>query len=77
MVEGVRLVEEAVKAGRVESVFHCSDALSSERSTALMTELKMRDIPIMEIDEKEMEILSDTVQNQRVVALATDRKSVV
>ncbi len=65
MVEGVRLVDEAVKAGRVESVFHCSDALSSERSTALMTELKMRDIPIMEIDEKEMEILSDTVQNQR------------
>ena len=71
MVEGVRLVEEAVKAGRVESVFHCSDALSSERSTALMTELKMSNIPIMEIDKKEMEILSDTVQNQGVVALAT------
>ena len=71
MVEGVRLVEEAVKAGRVESVFHCSDAFSSERSLALMTELKMKDIPIVEIDEKEMDILSDTVQNQGVVALAT------
>jgi len=71
MVEGVRLVEEAVKAGRVESVFHCSDAFSSERSMALMTELKMKDIPIVEIDEKEMDILSHTVQNQGVVALAT------
>ena len=71
MVEGVRLVEEAVKAGRVESVFHCSYAFSSERSKTLMAELKMRDIPIMKIDEKEIEMLSDTVQNQGVVALAT------
>ena len=65
------MVEEAVKAGMVDSVFHCSDSLSSDRSTDLMTELKMRGIPIKKIDEKEMEILSDTVKNQRLVALAT------
>ena len=71
LVEGLKLVEEAVKAGMVDSVFHCSDSLSSDRSTDLMTELKMRGIPIKKIDEKEMEILSDTVKNQRLVALAT------
>ena len=71
IVEGVRLVEEATRAGRVESVFHSPDAVSSERLATLMTELKKRDIPVMEIEEKDLNSLSDTVQNQGVVALST------
>lgn len=71
LAEGLRLVEEGMKAGRVEKVLHTPRALEADRPLTLLTEARGQAIPVEEISEKDMESLSDTVHSQGIMAVAT------
>lgn len=70
-VEGVRLCEEAVRAGlTIDEVFHSPDLIRDERGSRLLIEIKRTDTSISVISEKIFASLSDTKTPQGILMLA-------
>ncbi len=70
LVEGVRLAEEALEAGVVETLLLVSEPEMSDRVAALLRAAEKVDVPVKEIDSKSLKRLTDTVAQQGVVAVA-------
>lgn len=69
LVEGARLVEEALAAKAVEALLYIPDALPSDRIAILLTAAKKINVPIKVIDKKSLKRLTETVTQQGVLAV--------
>jgi len=72
IVEGVRLTEEALASGWLPEMVLVSLSLS-QRGTELAAELRQRNVPIEEIDERLLNQLSDTQTSQGILAVLAQR----
>ncbi len=70
LVEGVRLVEEALYAGATETIFCLSDNQPQDRITTLLNAAKKAQVTIKEIDHRSLKDLTETVAQQGIVAVA-------
>jgi len=70
LVEGVRLVEEALAAGAVEQLFFTERLLASPRGQVLVSRAEARGVQLFACSEGVLVELTDTVQAQGVVAVA-------
>ncbi len=69
-VEGIRLVEEALKAGvRPVLAFYTARLTTSERGRALLGELQRASQDLMEVTDEIMAAISETVTPQGVLAV--------
>ncbi len=70
LVEGVRLVEEAMRAGSVPAlVLFVAQARDNRRAAALLSEASDRGAQLLELSPKLFETLTDTVTSQGVIAV--------
>lgn len=70
-IEGVRLCEEAARAGlRIQEVLHTEEVAGDERGARLLDELNQSGRPIVAASDKVFASLSDTKTPQGVVILA-------
>ena len=75
LVEGVRLVEEALAAGlKLRGALISPDLERTARGTALRAELKRQAITIEEVSARALEKLADTETPQGIVAVVEPRK---
>lgn len=75
LVEGVRLVEEALAAGlRLRGALVSPDLERTARGTALRAELKRQAVTVEEISARALERLADTETPQGIVAVVEPRK---
>ncbi len=72
IIEGVRLTEEALASGWLPEMVLVSPSLS-QRGTELAVELRQRNVPIEEIDERLLNQLSDTQTSQGILAVLAQR----
>lgn len=70
LLEGVRLVEEALQASLVEQLFFTERLLSSERGQSVLERAQALGAQLFECTESVLGELTDTVNSQGVVALA-------
>lgn len=70
LVEGVRLVEEALAANLLEQLFFSHHVLSSPRGESLVNAAHARGLEVCECSEGALAELTDTVNSQGVVAVA-------
>jgi len=71
VVEGVRLVEEAVAAGTpLDCAFYLEAVEAEERARALLDALRGQGVPIIPVSEAVMRACSDTETPQGVLAVA-------
>ena len=69
IIEGVRIVEDAVASGAVvERIYHTLPEAES-RTEALLAAAGAKNIPLWEVDDKELASISDTETPQGVVAV--------
>ena len=68
VIEGVRLVEEAVNAGSIPQLILYSSSLS-ERGQAVLSALAANDCPIEEVEESLLRSLSDTETPQGILVV--------
>lgn len=74
LVEGVRLVQEAANSDfRILEAFHTADLKDSPGGKSLLQSLKKKQTPAYEISTREMEIISETVSFQGVVAVVRQK----
>lgn len=70
LVEGVRLIEEALRAGmRPAFLFHLGEARENARGAALLEEAAGGGAPVVELAPKVFNTLTDTVVSQGVIAV--------
>ena len=69
LVEGVRLVEEALYAEAAEAVLCLPEKQPQDRIAALLNAVEKAKIPIKEIDHRSLKDLTETVAQQGVVAV--------
>jgi TrmH family RNA methyltransferase len=75
LVEGVRLVEEALAAGlRLRGALVAPDLERTARGTALRAELKRHAVPVEEVSARTLDRLADTETPQGIVAVVEPRK---
>jgi len=75
LVEGVRLVEEALAAGlKLRGALVSPDLERTARGTALRAELKRQGITIEDVSARALEKLADTETPQGIVAVVEPRK---
>jgi RNA methyltransferase, TrmH family len=75
LVEGVRLVEEALAAGlRLRGALVSPDLERTARGTALRAELKRQAVTVEEVSARALERLADTETPQGIVAVVEPRK---
>lgn len=75
LIEGVRLLEEAVKEGvALEEVLYNARFEDSARGSQLLASLQNRHTPLSQIPEKVMESISETESPQGVLAVARQFK---
>lgn len=70
LVEGVRLLEEALAMGTVETLYYTNDLSFSRRKKLLVKEANKKNILIKKINDKVLKKISNTVSNQGVVGVA-------
>jgi TrmH family RNA methyltransferase len=71
LIEGVRLCEEIFASDfEVETLLYCPALLISQRSKDVIAKFQQRGTPVLEIDVKSLQQLSDTVHSQGVVGVA-------
>jgi TrmH family RNA methyltransferase len=69
LVEGVRLIEEAMRAGmRPAFLFHLAEARENPRATALLAATREAGAPVLELAPKVFGTLTETVTSQGVIA---------
>lgn len=72
LVEGVRLVEEAVSAeAEVVTVIYTKELSESQRGLELVGKINEHSIPHHEVTERDLRSISDTVHNQGIIAVAS------
>lgn len=71
VIEGVRLMEEALAAGvAFRTIYYCSRLLAATaRGARLLSELTARGLPIEEMSERVLAAVADTVTPQGVLAV--------
>jgi TrmH family RNA methyltransferase len=70
VLEGVRLVEEAVRASALPAfVFYTPSAEADERGSRLLTSLREMDVPCTAVSERVMAACSDTETPQGILAV--------
>lgn len=69
IIEGVRLVEEALSTPFVETLFFSPKLTDNPRGEAMITHAKDSGIPALRCTEEVLSELTDTVQSQGVVAV--------
>jgi RNA methyltransferase, TrmH family len=75
LVEGVRLVEEALAAGLpFRGALVASDLTRTARGTALVTELERHAVPVEEVGARTLAQLADTETPQGIVAVVEPRR---
>lgn len=75
LVEGVRLVEEALAAGlRLRGALVSPDLKRTARGAALRTELERQAVTVEEVSARTLERLADTETPQGIVAVVEPRK---
>ena len=75
LVEGVRLVEEALAAGlRLRGALVAPDLERTARGTALRAELERHAVPVEEVSARTLDRLADTETPQGIVAVVEPRK---
>tara|TARA_Y100000590_G_scaffold75685_3_gene83608 strand:- start:41306 stop:42058 length:753 start_codon:yes stop_codon:yes gene_type:complete len=70
LVEGVRLVQEALYAGATEAIFFLSEKRPQDHIAALLNAAEKANISIKELNQRSLKDLTDTVAQQGVVAVA-------
>jgi len=71
IVEGVRLVEEALAAGSgVDFVFVSEDVRGTDRGRRLSESLRLAGVPMFDVSPTLLEELGDTVTSQGILAVA-------
>ncbi len=68
-LEGVRIVEEALAIGLVQSLFFTERLLTTPRGQELLNQAQKLDISLWECTEQVLSELTDTVSSQGVVAI--------
>jgi len=74
LIEGIRLVEEAVKAARVEEVFYEETLLSSERGRDLLKQIEEKGVRCIQVKKELIKVLADTESPQGLVAVVRQKK---
>lgn len=75
-IEGLRLAEEAVRAGlQIQDVFYTENFLSDQRSVQLLDQLRAVAHRISEVSDAVLTSISDTKTPQGIVALAARPRS--
>src|SRR6201993_1345639 len=75
LVEGVRLVEEALNAGlKFKGALVSSELERTARGTALRTELESHAIPIEDVSARSLAELADTDTAQGIIAVIEPKK---
>ena len=70
LVEGVRLIEEAIRAGHSPAlIFFTGQARQNTRAAAVLRRAEMAGAPIEELSPQVFDTLSDTVASQGVIAV--------
>lgn len=70
LVEGVRLIEEAMRAGmRPAFLFHLMDARENPRAANLITTAREAGSSVLELAPKVFSTLADTVTSQGIIAM--------
>ena len=75
LIEGVRLIEEAVKEGiSIDEALYTARIEESTRGSQLLASLKKRHTPLSQVTEKAMESISKTESPQGILAVARQLK---
>lgn len=69
VVEGVRILEEALIMNKLEKLYYTKDLSSSSRKNQLINDANTKDIPIKKITDKELNGISNTVSTQGVLGI--------
>lgn len=70
LLEGIRLVEEAVKAGRLEEAFVEESLCSSKRGQELFKNITKRSIRCVQVSKEILKMLAETESPQGIVGVA-------
>jgi TrmH family RNA methyltransferase len=74
LIEGVRLVSEAMNSDyKVLEAFHTPDLAAHQGGEALLQSLKRKTASVHQITDREMEVLSETVTFQGIVAVVKQK----
>jgi len=75
LVEGLRLVQEAADSGfKILETFYTKEILENPAGKALLHKLEMKTSNLHQISTREMEILSETVTFQGIVAVVREKQ---
>ena len=74
LIEGLRLVEEAVKAGMAKEVFMEESLLHSERGQELVNTLDNKSLRIFQVNQEIIKALADTESPQGIVGVIEQKK---
>lgn len=69
MIEGVRLIEEAVQSGAIIRYCLCSDNLEGDRVKSLLKDMKDNGVKVFETEDKFIEDICDTKTPQGILAV--------
>tara|TARA_B100000029_G_scaffold220163_2_gene217885 strand:+ start:5963 stop:6712 length:750 start_codon:yes stop_codon:yes gene_type:complete len=69
IVEGVRVLEEALKTNRIEKLYYSNDLSSSKRKNQLINDTHKKNIPIKKIPDSELREISNTISNQGILGV--------
>lgn len=69
LVEGVRILEEALTMNKLERLYYTKDLLSSSRKNQLINNANSKGVSIKKIADKELKGISNTVSTQGVLGI--------
>ncbi len=69
LVEGVRILEEALTMNKLEKLYYTKDLSSSRRKIQLINDATSKDVPIKVMTDKELKGIANTVSSQGVVGI--------
>ncbi len=74
LIEGIRLVEEAIKAGQVKEVFVEESLFNTERGRELFNIIENNALPIFQVSKDIIKVLADTESPQGIVGVIAQKK---
>jgi len=70
LVEGFRLISEALNANAsIQSIYYTDKILTNQNIELLFKQCENKDVEIIQINQKHIDILSDAINNQGIIAV--------
>ena len=74
LVEGTRLIIDGLKTNVINYIYYCPQTCSNNNFSLIKPFLLRDKIPFTEIDQKEFNLISDTINSQGIIGIAIIKK---